>query len=85
MCNQLRKGVFLLLGSSSPKSFNVIQSYSHALHVPYVTFTSNRNLGEDGYDFDFSVSPAYIDAIIDIIKFFNWDKIYYLFDSDDGE
>ncbi|XP_070196715.1 glutamate receptor 2-like [Littorina saxatilis] len=84
ICSQLEKGVFLLLGASSPKSFNVIQSYSQALHVPYVTFTSNRNHAHDGYTFDLSVSPSYIDAIIDTVRFFLWDKVYYLFDSDDG-
>ncbi|KAK7495272.1 hypothetical protein BaRGS_00013454, partial [Batillaria attramentaria] len=84
MCEQLNKGVFLLLGGSSPKSFNVIQSYTHALHVPYVMYTNNRNHHHDGYDYDFSVSPAFIDAIIDVVKFFNWEKVYYLFDSDDG-
>ncbi|PVD34157.1 hypothetical protein C0Q70_05420 [Pomacea canaliculata] len=84
ICNQLNKGVFLIMGGSSPKSFNVIQSFSHALHVPYVIYTSNRNQAADGYTYDFSVSPAYIDAIIDIIRFFQWRKIYYLFDSDDG-
>ncbi|XP_076446345.1 glutamate receptor 2-like [Babylonia areolata] len=84
MCRQLAKGVFLVLGASSPRSFNVIQSYSQALHVPYVTFTPNRNRRADGYDFDFSVSPNYIDAVVDVIKFFDWDKVYYLFDSDDG-
>ncbi|XP_076467660.1 glutamate receptor 2-like [Babylonia areolata] len=84
MCNQLGKGVFLLLGASAPQSFNVIQSYSQALHVPYVSYTTNRNQRADGYSYDFSVSPSYIDAVIDIIKFFRWEKVYYLFDSDDG-
>ncbi|KAL8603429.1 hypothetical protein ACOMHN_053096 [Nucella lapillus] len=84
MCKQLSKGVFLMLGASSAQSFNVIQSYSQALHVPYVTYSANRNRRADGYDFDFSVSPNYIDAVIDVIKFFDWKKMYYLFDSDDG-
>ncbi|ESO90628.1 hypothetical protein LOTGIDRAFT_123068, partial [Lottia gigantea] len=84
ICRQLHKGVFLLFGTSLPKTFNTIQSYSHALKVPYVVVTPNRNDQRDGYRYEISMSPSYIEVIIDLIKWFGWGKIYYLFDSDDG-
>ncbi|KAI8797832.1 glutamate receptor subunit protein GluR2 precursor, partial [Biomphalaria glabrata] len=84
-CRRLETGVFLLLGSSSSRSYNIIQSYSHALHVPYVVYSPTTNHESDGYDYDVTVSPSYVRAVVDVIKFFNWEKVYYVFDSDNGK
>ncbi|NP_001191540.1 glutamate receptor subunit protein GluR2 precursor [Aplysia californica] len=84
ICQRLDAGVFLLLGSSSSRSYNIIQSYSHALHVPYVVYSQNVNQPRDGYDYDVTVSPGYVTAVAELIKFFNWEKVYYVFDSDDA-
>lgn len=73
------------MGSSTARSYNIIQSYSHALHVPFVIYSQTTNQAGDGYDYDISISPNYITAISDVIKYFNWEKIYYVFDSDDGK
>ncbi|XP_041357415.1 glutamate receptor 2-like [Gigantopelta aegis] len=83
-CTQLDIGVFVLFGGSTSLSYNTIQSYSQALNVPYVIYSTSRNAPADGYTFDITLSPSYIEAIIDIIKYFSWKKVYYLFDSDDG-
>ncbi|KAH9514033.1 hypothetical protein Btru_032058 [Bulinus truncatus] len=84
ICRRLESGVFLLLGSSSSRSYNIIQSYSHALHVPYVVYSPTTNHEADGYDYDVTVSPSYVRALVDIIRFFNWEKVYYVFDSDNA-
>ncbi|XP_046575056.1 glutamate receptor 1-like [Haliotis rubra] len=84
ICDQLDRGVFILFGASSAASYNTIQSYSQALKIPYFLFTPTRNEPGDGYAYDISISPSYTSAVIDIIKFYGWSKIYFLFDSDDG-
>ena len=84
VCSQLDTGVFVLFGGSNSKSYNTIQSYSQVLNVPYVIYSTSRNAPADGYTFDITLSPSYIEAIIDIIKFYSWRKVYYLFDTDDG-
>ena len=43
---------------------------------------------ENLYDVDsyvISMSPSFIEPVIDFIIFFQWDRIFYLFDSDDGK
>lgn len=84
ICRCLDAGVFLFLGSSSSRTYNIIQSYSQALHVPYVLYTQTTNHNRGGHSYDIGLSPNYMTAIIDVIKFFKWRKIYYVFDSDDA-
>ncbi|CAL1535038.1 unnamed protein product [Lymnaea stagnalis] len=84
ICKRLETGVFLLIGSSTSRSYNIIQSYSHALHVPYIVYSQTTNHESDGYDYDISISPSYVTAMADVIKFFHWDKVYYIFDSDNA-
>ncbi|GFS04389.1 glutamate receptor subunit protein GluR2 precursor [Elysia marginata] len=85
ICKRLDSGTFLLLGSSSSRSYNTIQSYSQALHVPYLLFSETANQPGDGYRYDLSVSPSYVRPVADLVKFFNWEEMYYIFDADDGE
>ena len=43
---------------------------------------------ENLYDVDsyvISMCPSFIEPVIDFIIFFQWDRIFYLFDSDDGK
>ncbi|KAK3786725.1 hypothetical protein RRG08_000933 [Elysia crispata] len=84
ICKRLDSGVFLLLGSSSSRAYNTIQSYSQALHVPYLLFSETANQPEDGYRYDLSVSPSYVRPVADLVKFFNWEEMYYIFDADDA-
>ncbi|XP_059150219.1 glutamate receptor 2-like [Physella acuta] len=84
ICKRLDQGVVLLLGSSTSRTYNIIQSYSHALQVPYIVYSQTINNENDGYDYDISLSPGYVNAVADVIKFFNWHKVYYVFDSDDA-
>ncbi|GFN79377.1 glutamate receptor subunit protein glur2 [Plakobranchus ocellatus] len=84
ICKRLDSGVFLLLGSSSSRAYNTIQSYSQALHVPYLLFSETANRPGDSYRYDLSVSPSYVRPVADLVKFFNWEEMFYIFDADDA-
>ncbi|XP_046575050.1 glutamate receptor-like isoform X1 [Haliotis rubra] len=84
LCNLMNKGVAVIIGANNAQSFNTIQSFSHALKVPYIVPTSTRSEPYDYYGYEVSMAPPLIDAVIKVIDILYWQKIYYVYDSDDG-
>ncbi|XP_071087549.1 glutamate receptor 2-like isoform X1 [Haliotis cracherodii] len=84
LCNLMNKGVAAIIGANSAESFNTIQSFSHALKVPYIVPTATRSEPYDYYGYEVSMAPPLIDAVIKVIDILYWQKIYYVYDSDDG-
>lgn len=79
-CATLKRGVFALVGSVDDATSDVIASYSKALQMPYVT-TGLVN-GDGG--FTFSMNVPYDRAIVDVIRYYNWNYVYYIYDSEFG-
>ncbi|KAL5011753.1 hypothetical protein ScPMuIL_010304 [Solemya velum] len=84
MCWQVEQMVFALFGVSNPVTYNVMHSYSHSLQMPWITANPTRSSAFEKSSFQLSMCPTFVDAVADFIKYFQWTKIYYLFDSDDG-
>ncbi|XP_053971522.1 glutamate receptor 1 isoform X2 [Hylaeus anthracinus] len=87
ICSQFSRGVFSMLGSVSPDSFDTLHSYSNTFQMPFVTpwfpekvLTPSSRL----LDFAISMRPDYHRAIIDTVRYYGWKKIIYLYDSHDG-
>lgn len=78
-------GVFSLFGVTKSGSVNAAQSISQALHMPFITPSLARGTADDEYQYEINMYPSYIEAIIDIINYHKWGKVYYVYDSDDGE
>ncbi|XP_076056317.1 glutamate receptor 1-like [Oratosquilla oratoria] len=86
-CTQFSRGVYAMVGSVQPDSFDTLHSYANTFHMPLVTtwFPENvRNPSSGLMDYAISMRPDYHKAIIDLIKYYNWDHIIYLYDSHDG-
>ncbi|KAL5011711.1 hypothetical protein ScPMuIL_010262 [Solemya velum] len=84
MCWQVEQMVFAIFGVSHSVTYNVLQSYSQSLQIPWITANPARSSAFEQYSFQLSLCPTFVDAVADFIKYFQWKKIYYLFDSDDG-
>ncbi|KAK6173038.1 hypothetical protein SNE40_016574 [Patella caerulea] len=84
ICSMANKGVSAIIGISHPVSYNTIQSYSHALQIPYILVSPSRSSSTDIYKYDISLSPPYSEVVIDLIDRLQWPKVYYIYDSDDG-
>ncbi|XP_045206207.2 glutamate receptor-like [Mercenaria mercenaria] len=84
ICSLIEKQPIALFGTSRSETFSIIESYSRALRVPFFlpTLTRETTVGKDNYII--SMCPSFIEAVIDLIKYFNWDRIFYLFDTDDA-
>ncbi|ESP00055.1 hypothetical protein LOTGIDRAFT_112937, partial [Lottia gigantea] len=84
ICNLANQGVAAIIGIGHPDSYNTIQSYSHALEIPYILVTPARSIPNDVYQYDVSLCPPFADVVIDLIDRLQWPKVYYIYDSDDG-
>ncbi|KAL3274875.1 hypothetical protein HHI36_019657, partial [Cryptolaemus montrouzieri] len=87
ICNQFQRGVYSMLGAVSPDSFDTLHSYSNTFQMPFVTpwFPEKVLAPSSGFlDYAISMRPEYHQAIIDTVRYYNWDKIIYLYDSNDG-
>ena len=84
VCNQFQRGVYSLVGSVAPDSFDTLHSYSNTFQMPFVTPWFPENIQTQPLDYALGVRPDYHQAIIDTIRFYNWKKIIYLYDSNDG-
>ncbi|XP_046391303.1 glutamate receptor 1-like isoform X4 [Ischnura elegans] len=87
ICNQFTRGVFAMLGAVSPDSFDTLHSYSNTFQMPFVTpwFPEKVLSPSSGFlDYAISMRPDYHGAIIDVMRYYGWKKIIYMYDSHDG-
>ncbi|RUS87244.1 hypothetical protein EGW08_004996 [Elysia chlorotica] len=86
ICTMVTQQVQVILGTSHTTSFNTIQSYSQALQIPYVLATPPRPPGPEGYHYDVSICPPYVEAVMKVVAgLTDWsERIFYVYDSDDG-
>lgn len=76
-----------MVGAVSPDSFDTLHSYSNTFQMPFVTpWFPEKVLTPSSGSLDYAISmrPEYHQAIIDTVKYYNWKKIVYLYDSNDG-
>jgi glutamate receptor, ionotropic, invertebrate len=77
-----------MLGAVSPDSFDTLHSYANTFQMPFVTpWFPEKVLAPSSGSLDHAISmrPDYHKAIIDVIRYYGWGKIIYLYDSHDGE
>ncbi|KAL8568510.1 hypothetical protein ACOMHN_055164 [Nucella lapillus] len=85
ICNLYSERVHAVIATCSPTTYNTIQSYSHALHVPFVLASRTRQGPSLRYRYDVSLAPPLIDAVIRVIASIPRNrKVYYVYDNDDG-
>ncbi|BFZ14895.1 hypothetical protein BsWGS_17934 [Bradybaena similaris] len=86
ICSVVNDGVIAIIGTSYASTFNTIQSYCQALRVPYILATPSRPSALDGYQYDVSVCPPYVEALMKVTAnlTISNNTIFYVYDSDDG-
>ncbi|KAL8574342.1 hypothetical protein ACOMHN_059138 [Nucella lapillus] len=60
-----------------------IQSYTNTFKVPFVTFSMAQNTTSNN-SFQIYMRPIYVQAIVDLIFYYGWNKVFYIYDSDEG-
>ena len=85
VCDLIQQNTIALIGSSKSDTYALMESYSRALKLPFLVPTMTRESVGPRSHYIVSMCPSFIDAVIDIIQHFQWNKIFYLFDTDDGK
>ncbi|RWS25327.1 glutamate receptor 1-like protein, partial [Leptotrombidium deliense] len=65
-------------------SYETIVSYSNTFVMPFIHTGFSQTSNVRPANFSISMKPRYLPAIIDVIRFYEWKGIIYLYDSDDG-
>ena len=84
VCKHLSNGNFAIFGVSNASSMATIQSYTNTFKVPFVTFSMAQNTSSNE-SYQIYMRPIYVHAIVDLIFYYKWTKVYYIYDSDEGK
>ena len=77
-----------MLGAVSADSFSTIHSYTNTYHMPFFSpwFPEKVPVPTSGLmDYALSLRPEYHQAILDVIAYYGWKNIIYIYDSHDGK
>ncbi|KAH3842698.1 hypothetical protein DPMN_116202, partial [Dreissena polymorpha] len=85
LCKRVSEGAIMMIVDYDPHSIGSVQSCAHFLNVPTLVPSGTEGGVHPSYTYDIRLLPPTVDAITDVIKHFQWNKIvYYLFDTNDG-
>lgn len=84
VCDQMATGVFLFFGSKDTKSAETIESFTRKFHVPYVCPCLTKVVDPTN-NFQIHMKPPFTMAIVDMIRYYRWRNMIYLYDSTEGE
>ncbi|XP_062608142.1 glutamate receptor-like [Saccostrea cucullata] len=82
VCNQLRESL-AIVSMATKDSMEVVNSFGRTLELPFIVSTGPR-IHHPGNHYSVFMTPSYIPAVVDYILYNNWQKVYYMYDSDEG-
>ncbi|XP_014668418.1 PREDICTED: glutamate receptor 1-like [Priapulus caudatus] len=85
ICRELETGIFVLIGATQTSSFPTMQSYTDSFQLPMLTPGSPAHHSVEEQDhYQVYMRPDYSTALYDIIRYYGWDYVYYLYTCDEG-
>lgn len=84
VCGHMSNGSFVLFGVIDSSSVEVIEAYSRRFHMPFVSPGLSFSVDYDQPNFELYLRPDHTQAVIDMVKFYRWTKVHYLYDSKEG-
>jgi hypothetical protein len=99
VCAAMANGVVALFGAiNSPSSMRSIESLARTFNMPYITpagpssstpasaipaLAKNRTaLARNA--FTLYLRPAYRNALVGLVQYYQWKKVYYIYDTNEG-
>ncbi|XP_071044207.1 glutamate receptor 1 isoform X2 [Parasteatoda tepidariorum] len=84
LCLQLHRGIFTLLAPATDPTYETIAAYTNTFHMPFLSPSLPQTSSNKPLLYAVSMKPQYLKAIVDVIKYYRWKSIIYLYDSDEG-
>ncbi|CAG0892960.1 unnamed protein product [Cyprideis torosa] len=86
VCGHFQRGIYAMIPAVNPDSFDTFHSYSNTFQVPLITPSFPEKIVSPSsrrMDFSLNVRPQYHAAILDVVQYYGWSKIIFIYDSDD--
>lgn len=81
----MMEGAQMMIVDYHPTTYETVQSYAHYLSIPTLVPGGTGSNASNRYKYDISLLPPTIDAIVSVVKHFQWNTVvYYIFDTNDG-
>ncbi|XP_071043446.1 glutamate receptor 1 [Parasteatoda tepidariorum] len=84
LCLQMNRGIFTLVAPTGEASYDTLASYSNTFQVPFISPSFPELSSDRPSLYGLSLRPRYLRAILDVIIYYKWKVIYYLYDTDGG-
>ncbi|KFM75392.1 Glutamate receptor 1, partial [Stegodyphus mimosarum] len=85
LCSQMERGIFTLIAPTSDPSYDTFAAYSNMFQMPLVSPAFPQQTSSDRPShLGVNLRPRYLRAIVDVINYYKWKTIIYLYDSDNG-
>eukprot|EP00094_Tigriopus_californicus_P004677 TCALIF_04499-PA protein Name:"Similar to GluRIA Glutamate receptor 1 (Drosophila melanogaster)" AED:0.23 eAED:0.23 QI:77/0.88/0.9/1/1/0.9/10/441/909 len=88
ICRQFERGIFALMGTVDPESFDTLHSYANAFEMPFVTPWFPESVyhapRDHKQDFAIQIRPEYHEGLVELITYYKWEKIIYVYCDFDG-
>lgn len=85
ICSQLEEDVIGIIGVCGKCALATIQSYSDTFEVPFFLIT-DAPIPEDvtRFSYQFYLTPVFIQGLLDIVIQKQWQRVFYIYDTDEG-
>ncbi|XP_055342806.1 glutamate receptor-like isoform X2 [Paramacrobiotus metropolitanus] len=93
VCQQMKKGIFAMMGLTQTTLYSTLNSYSQSFHMPYINlnFMPNQtslmkaaSIAPSNSNFHLNLRPFHAAALVDLIRHYDWKDLIYLYDEDEG-
>ncbi|XP_022694359.1 glutamate receptor 1-like [Varroa jacobsoni] len=84
LCAQMAKGIMAMMSPTVNQSFETVASISNTFHMPFVTSEFPEVARSRPALFGLAVKPSYLRAVMDIINYYQWPYVIYMYNSNDG-
>lgn len=81
----MENGSFVLFGVIDSSSVEVVESYSRRFRMPFVSPGLSFTVDPEQPNFEIYLRPDHTNAVIDMVKFYGWRRVHYLYDSNEGK
>ncbi len=81
----MSSGIFMLFGKHNMRIINTLKSFSRTFHMPFVTTGPPVNTTGQRHGYELYLRPMYSRAIVEVMKFYRWKDVWYIYDSDEGK
>ena len=83
VCSTMSKGIFALFSVADRSALSTIDSFGRTFNLPYISY-DEPSINSAASNYSIYMKPLYHTAIIDILLHYQWTRLIYLYDTEQG-